>query len=99
SDLNAGWDGAVPGLPIADTVKRVERDSSVVETLNREELRAVQTPQAFVAPVLRDAYQGDVAAASDCAPLVEAGGGRVKVVEGGPKLAKITEAADLIRIS
>jgi 2-C-methyl-D-erythritol 4-phosphate cytidylyltransferase len=99
SALNDGWDGAVPGLPIADTVKRVERDSSVVETLKRDELRAVQTPQAFVAPVLREAYEGDVAAASDCASLVEARGGRVKVVEGDPKLAKITEAADLIRTS
>jgi 2-C-methyl-D-erythritol 4-phosphate cytidylyltransferase len=95
--LNEGWDGAVPGLRIADTVKAVRGDS-VVETLNRDELRAVQTPQAFVAPVLRGAYEGDVTAASDCASLVEARGGRVTVVEGDPKLAKITEAADLARV-
>ena len=48
--LNEGWDGAVPGLPLADTVKRVDGDR-VVETLPRDELRAVQTPQAFVASV------------------------------------------------
>jgi 2-C-methyl-D-erythritol 4-phosphate cytidylyltransferase len=95
--LNEGWDGAVPALPIPDTVKRVQGDA-VVETVKREELRIVQTPQAFVAPVLRAAYDGDVSAASDCASLVEARGGRVKVVEGDPKLAKITEAADLARV-
>src|SRR5262245_44077364 len=46
--LGQGWDGAVPGLAIADTVKRVQRDA-VVETLPRDALWAVQTPQAFVA--------------------------------------------------
>jgi 2-C-methyl-D-erythritol 4-phosphate cytidylyltransferase len=94
--LNEGWDGAVPGLPIPDTVKRVDGDV-VVETLNRDELRAVQTPQAFVASILRAAYEGDVSRASDCASLVEARGGRVTVVEGDPKLAKITDTADLDR--
>ena len=93
--LGEGWDGAVPGLPVADTVKRVRGDE-VVETLDRSELRAVQTPQAFVAPVLRDAF---AAAAtqhpSDCASLVEAQGGRVKVVPGDPRLVKVTDAADL----
>ena len=52
--LADGWDGAVPGLPIADAVKRVEGDA-VVETLDREGLVTVQTPQAFVASALRDA--------------------------------------------
>jgi 2-C-methyl-D-erythritol 4-phosphate cytidylyltransferase len=52
--LGEGWDGAVPGVPLADTVKRV-RDGAVVETLARDELWAVQTPQAFVTPVLREA--------------------------------------------
>jgi 2-C-methyl-D-erythritol 4-phosphate cytidylyltransferase len=96
--LNEGWDGAVPGLPVSDTVKRVQADA-VVETLNREELRAVQTPQAFVAPVLRAAYEGDVSTASDCASLVERRGGRVKVVAGDPRLAKVTDAADLERVA
>jgi 2-C-methyl-D-erythritol 4-phosphate cytidylyltransferase len=96
--LNEGWDGAVPGLTIPDTVKRVDGDA-VVETLKRDQLRTVQTPQAFVAPVLRAAYEGDVSSASDCASLVEARGGRVKIVEGDPKLAKITDAADLARVS
>ncbi len=52
--LGEGYDGAVPGLPVSDTVKRV-RDGVVVETPSRDELVAVQTPQAFVASVLRAA--------------------------------------------
>jgi 2-C-methyl-D-erythritol 4-phosphate cytidylyltransferase len=96
--LNEGWDGAVPGLPVADTVKRVDGDR-VVETLDRDELRAVQTPQAFVADVLRQAFAGDVSKASDCASLVEARGGRVKVVPGDPRLIKITDSADLERVA
>src|SRR5918911_1468829 len=77
--LGEGWDGAVPGLPVADTVKRVRGDE-VVETVPRDDLVAVQTPQAFVASVLRHAAAGDIAGASDCASLVERAGGRVKVV-------------------
>jgi len=98
--LNEGWDGALPALQLADTIKRVDGEGQVVETLDRDELRAVQTPQAFVASVLRAAYaDGDAAGASDCSALVEARGGRVKVVEGDPKLSKVTDAADLGRIA
>ena len=96
--LNEGWDGAVPALPVTDTVKRVEGDR-VVETLDRDELRTVQTPQAFVADVLRQAFDGDVTKASDCASLVEARGGRVKVVVGDPRLMKITDSADLEQVA
>jgi 2-C-methyl-D-erythritol 4-phosphate cytidylyltransferase len=96
--LNEGWDGAVPALPIADTVKRVDGDR-VAETLDRDQLRAAQTPQAFVADVLRDAYAGDAGRASDCASLVEARGGRVKIVPGDPRLLKITDAEDLDRVA
>jgi 2-C-methyl-D-erythritol 4-phosphate cytidylyltransferase len=92
--LSEGWDGVVPALPIPDTVKRVERDV-VVETVDREGLVAVQTPQAFVAPVLRDAFAGDVSGASDCASLVERKGGRVLVVPGDRRLLKVTEPSDL----
>jgi 2-C-methyl-D-erythritol 4-phosphate cytidylyltransferase len=92
--LAEGWDGAVPGLPVADTIKRVRGDE-VVETLERDQLVAVQTPQAFGADMLRTALGGDVAGASDCASLVEAAAGRVKVVPGDPRLLKITTAEDL----
>lgn len=92
--LGEGWDGAVPALALADTVKRVRGDE-VVETLDRSELVAVQTPQAFDASILRQALGSDVASASDCAALVEAQGGRVCVVEGDPRLLKVTSTADL----
>ena len=92
--LNEGWDGAVPAMPLADTVKRV-RDGQIVETLPREELVAVQTPQAFLAPVLREAFAGELAGATDCASLVEARGGRVTTVPGDSRLVKVTDAADL----
>lgn len=95
--LSEGWDGVVPGLPLADTVKRV-RGGEVVETLAREELAAVQTPQAFVAPVLRDALRAG-GEASDCAALVEARGGRVTVVPGDRRLLKITTPEDLELVS
>jgi 2-C-methyl-D-erythritol 4-phosphate cytidylyltransferase len=91
--LNEGWDGAVPGLAVPDTVKRVE-NGAVVETLAREELYAIQTPQAFSADVLRDALSGSEQA-SDCSALVEAKGYRVRVVDGDPRLLKITSPADL----
>jgi 2-C-methyl-D-erythritol 4-phosphate cytidylyltransferase/2-C-methyl-D-erythritol 2,4-cyclodiphosphate synthase len=93
--LNEGWDGAVPGLPVTDTVKRV-RDGAVVETLPRGELAAVQTPQAFVAPALRAALRReDASDATDCSSLVEADGGRVTVVPGDPRLLKVTTPEDL----
>jgi 2-C-methyl-D-erythritol 4-phosphate cytidylyltransferase/2-C-methyl-D-erythritol 2,4-cyclodiphosphate synthase len=95
--LGGGWDGAVPGLPLADTVKRVSGDE-IVETLERGELVAVQTPQAFPADSLRRAVAGG-GEASDCAALVQAAGGRVRWVEGDKRLLKVTTQADLELVS
>ena len=92
--LSEGWDGVVPALPVRDTVKRV-RDGVVVETLDRSELVSVQTPQAFLANALRRAADGE---GTDCAALVEARGGRVKVVDGDPRLLKVTTREDLVAI-
>lgn len=88
-----GADGAVPGVPLADTVKRVA-GGQVVETLDRAELVAVQTPQAFAADALRRAHATG-ADATDDAALVEAAGGRVVVIAGDPANAKITLRTDL----
>ena len=93
--LGEGWDGAVPALPVADTLKRAGDDGTVFETVDRTGLHAVQTPQAFLAAVLREALAGDLAEASDCAALVERRGGRVRVVEGDRRLVKVTTQADL----
>jgi 2-C-methyl-D-erythritol 4-phosphate cytidylyltransferase len=95
--LSEGFDGAVPTVPIADTVKRA-RGGEIVETLDRAELVAVQTPQAFLADILRRALGGDISAATDCSSLVEAAGGRVAAVAGDARLLKVTEVADLERV-
>jgi 2-C-methyl-D-erythritol 4-phosphate cytidylyltransferase len=92
--LGEGWDGAVPALPVADTLKRADDDGTVRETVDRSGLYAVQTPQAFMATVLREALAAGEDS-SDCAGLVERRGGRVRLVEGDPLLLKVTTAADL----
>ena len=92
--LGEGYDGAVRVLPVADTLKRV-RDGAVEETVEREGLVAAQTPQAFLAPTLRRAFSQELGGATDCASLVESVGGRVAVVDGDPRLLKITTPADL----
>ncbi len=76
--------------------KRVGSDGGVEETVSREGLWAVQTPQAFAADRFRHALaQNRPLRATDCAGLVEAAGGRVKVVEGDPRLLKVTSESDL----
>lgn len=91
--VRAGADGAVPALPVADTIKQVE-GNRVVATLRREGLVAVQTPQAFRAEALRAAH-ATAPMATDDAALVEVGGGRVVVVSGDPDNVKITTPRDL----
>jgi len=95
--LGDGFDGAVPALPVVDTVKRIE-GRVVVETLAREDLVAVQTPQAFAAPVIRACVESTLSG-TDCASLVEANGGRVCIVEGDERLLKVTTRADLERVA
>jgi 2-C-methyl-D-erythritol 4-phosphate cytidylyltransferase len=91
--------GAVPAVAVTDTVKRV-KGGRVAETLDRSELRAVQTPQAFRAEALRRAYAAPAGAlrdATDCASLVEAVGLDVAVVPGEGGNMKITSPEDLAR--
>ncbi len=88
-----GADGAIPVLPIGDTVKRV-RSGEVVATLPRDELVTVQTPQAFAAEVLRRAHEAAPQATDDAA-LVERIGASVRVVDGDPRNVKITHRGDL----
>ena len=96
--LSEGWDGVVPGLLVPDTLKRVGGDGAVRETVSRDSLYAVQTPQAFPVDVLRRAVARG-GEATDCAGLVEAAGGRVTIVEGDPRLLKVTTADDLAKIA
>jgi 2-C-methyl-D-erythritol 4-phosphate cytidylyltransferase len=93
-----GADGAVPGLPVSDTVKRVS-EGRVVLTVDRSDLVAVQTPQAFRVSALRRAHAAATgttsAAATDDAALLEQLGAVVVVVPGDPRNLKLTSPDDL----
>jgi 2-C-methyl-D-erythritol 4-phosphate cytidylyltransferase len=90
----AGGDAAVPAVPLTDTLKRLDDAGRVIETLDRDEVVAVQTPQAFRADVLREAHTGEPEATDDSA-LVEDIDGTVLVVPGDPRNLKITFTHDL----
>jgi len=90
----AGADGAVPGVPVADTIKVIDPDGAVVDTPDRSSLVAVQTPQAFRRDVLVAAHDSG-AEGTDDASLVEMAGGSVVVVDGEADNRKITVPADL----
>lgn len=93
-----GADGAVPVIPVTDTVKRVT-DGLVSETLRRDDLTLAQTPQAFVRVALEDAHARATVArppvATDDAALLEHAGYRVAVVAGEPLNVKVTVPADV----
>ena len=91
--VRQGADGAVPCVPVADTIKQRRDDGSLV-TVPRSQLLAAQTPQAFLAATLRAAHAGG-GDATDDAGLVEAIGGRVVSVEGHPGNMKVTNPLDL----
>ena len=93
AEIRAGADAAIPGVAVTDTIKRVSATGSI-ETLDRSQLVAVQTPQAFRASALRAAHAG-AAHATDDAALIEAAGGRVVVVAGDPDNLKLTGPGDL----
>jgi len=97
--IRAAWrvGGAVPGVPVMDTVKRVTRGGRIRATLERSELRAVQTPQGFRKGVLEGAYAAGHGRkdATDDAQIVERAGGKVAVVEGNSENFKITSKFDL----
>jgi 2-C-methyl-D-erythritol 4-phosphate cytidylyltransferase len=96
---SGGAEGAVPVVPSPDTVKRVA-GGLVVETIPRDQIAFVQTPQAFQTDVLRRAHEEALRrglTATDDAMLVEAIGSRVVVVEGEVGNFKITTPDDLRR--
>ena len=94
----ASHGAALPGVAVTDTLKRVDQEGRVVETVAREGLWQVQTPQAFRRDWLEEAYakRSKVGATiTDDAQLVEAAGHPVRVVPGSPFNLKITTADDL----
>jgi 2-C-methyl-D-erythritol 4-phosphate cytidylyltransferase/2-C-methyl-D-erythritol 2,4-cyclodiphosphate synthase len=89
---------AVPGLPVSDTVKRVDADERVHETVPRNSLRTVQTPQGARLSDLLSAYERlgpDVASLTDEAAVLESAGFPVRIVEGEERNLKVTRPGDL----
>lgn len=92
-------DGVVPAVPVSDTVKAVDKEGAVIETLDRSRLRAVQTPQAFRLGFLRKVHavpEEFLRSATDDASLVENAGGRVVTVAGEKTNIKLTSPEDLV---
>lgn len=89
--------GAIPGLPVSDTVKRIDEDGTIRETVDRSELSAVQTPQGFPRDQLDAAYAAATDDATDDAALLAAIGNQVTVIDGDPRAFKITTPWDLRR--
>ena len=100
SACTGGADGAIPSLPMTDTVKHVDKTNKVLNTVDRSALRRVQTPQAFSFDKLFRLHQTNADKAgkqpvTDDASLAEAAGLTVVCVDGSSQLEKITYAEDL----
>jgi 2-C-methyl-D-erythritol 4-phosphate cytidylyltransferase len=94
-----GVDGAIAAEPAADTLKRAGEGGLIEGTVPRQGLWAAQTPQAFRLPILVEAVEaadadGTLGAATDCASLVEARGGHVRLVRSREPNLKVTTPAD-----
>lgn len=92
---------AVPAIAVADTVKKIDSTGAIVATIDRTDLRMVQTPQAFAFPMLLDAHRRAAAAGredfTDDAALAEWAGQRVAVFEGEAGNVKLTTGDDFVR--
>lgn len=98
--LDAAWSkgAAIPGLPATETIQRVSRKGRVLATPPRQELFAIQTPQAFHAGILRSALDRahrEGFLGTDESSVVRWAGHPVMVVEGSPDNIKITRPLDL----
>ena len=89
--------GAIPGAPVADTLKRAER-GIITDTVPRTGLFRAQTPQAFRFDVLLAAHRSGLTGATDDASLLEAAGHAVEIVPGSDDNIKLTYPDDLIRL-
>jgi 2-C-methyl-D-erythritol 4-phosphate cytidylyltransferase len=99
-DAARAGDGAVPALPVTDTLKRTNGQGLVSETLPREEIWSAQTPQGFPRAMIERAYRearGANLHATDDAALCERIGLPVRIVAGSARAFKITEESDFAR--
>ncbi|PPF88547.1 bifunctional 2-C-methyl-D-erythritol 4-phosphate cytidylyltransferase/2-C-methyl-D-erythritol 2,4-cyclodiphosphate synthase [Subtercola sp. Z020] len=89
--------GAIPGLPVSDTIKRTDVQGLALETVDRSQLSAVQTPQGFPREQLEEAYASAGDDFTDDAALVAETGFPVTIIHGDPLAFKITTPWDLRR--
>ncbi len=92
------FEGAAPGIKPKDTLKEVSEDKIITATIDRDKIRAIQTPQAFSLTMIKKAYDAAYKEghyATDDAALIEKAGGRVKIIKGSPYNIKITTPEDL----
>ncbi len=94
--VRAGHDAVIPALAVVDTIKRVDAVGRVAATVDRESLRAIQTPQGFRRGVLVKAHAAAAQAHTDDAGMVEQLGVPVQTVPGHPRAFKITTPLDLV---
>jgi 2-C-methyl-D-erythritol 4-phosphate cytidylyltransferase/2-C-methyl-D-erythritol 2,4-cyclodiphosphate synthase len=94
AELIAGEDAVVPAIAVVDTIKVVGSNGYVESTPNRSSLVGIQTPQGFKRTVLNQAHATQAEATDDGA-LIEAMGGRVKIIAGEDRALKITNPSDL----
>jgi 2-C-methyl-D-erythritol 4-phosphate cytidylyltransferase len=93
--IRGGAKAAIPVLPLVDTIKRVNNNGIAIETVDRNQLRRVQTPQGFDRATLDLAYQNPEVVATDDAGLMDALGIPVVTVAGDERSLKITTMADV----
>lgn len=97
-ELAHSGEGAVAGIPVVDTLKRVDGDRRIVETPDRSTLWQAQTPQVFPRDMLVEAYRRAHAEgwpATDDSALVERVGGTVTMVEASSRNMKVTRPEDV----
>lgn len=92
--------GAAPGLPVTDTLKRVTEEGEVVDTISRDGVVRIQTPQAFPRAMIEEAHaraMEEGITATDDSGLCERFGMRVVFVPGSERAMKITDESDFVR--
>ncbi len=94
-ELVDGSQAVIPVLPVVDTIKRVDNNGDVVETVDRNSLRRVQTPQGFTKALLTEAFADPTHVATDEAGLVERLGVPIRTVAGSERAFKITTPDDV----
>ena len=93
--IRGGAKAVIPVLPLVDTIKRVNNQGIAIETVDRNQLRRVQTPQGFDRATLDLAYQNPEVVATDDAGLMDALGIPVVTVAGDERSLKITTMSDV----